>query len=403
MVGTGGTSRLRMLIRFFLALRVAGLKPSVGEFLQLLAGLRAGLADGTPDGFHALARTALVKDETQFDLFDRVFGAWFAGAEALATDATTGIPQDWLRQQAELLLDDEDKARITTLGGWEALMQAVRERIAEQQGRHEGGNRWIGTAGTSPFGNAGYNPEGVRIGGAGGQRRAVKMWQRREYRNLDEHAPLDARQLALALRKLRRFAREGVPDQLDLSGTIEGTARRGGLLDLRFQAERRNAVKLLLFLDIGGSMDEHVRACESLFSAARSEFRHLEHFYFHNCPYERVWRDNRRRWSEWTPLPEILHKYPADWRVVIVGDASMSPHEILAPGGSVEHFNDEPGAVWMQRLLAVYRRAAWINPVPEDQWEWTPSIALLRELMGGRMFPLTLDGLDRAIARLKTG
>lgn len=282
-------------------------------------------------------------------------------------------------------------------------MQALRERIAEQQGRHEGGNRWIGTAGTSPFGNAGYNPEGVRIGGAGGQRRAVKMWQRREYRNLDEHAPLDARQLALALRKLRRFAREGVPDQLDLSGTIEGTARRGGLLDLRFQAERRNAVKLLLFLDIGGSMDEHVRACESLFSAARSEFRHLEHFYFHNCPYERVWRDNRRRWSEWTPLPEILHKYPADWRVVIVGDASMSPHEILAPGGSVEHFNDEPGAVWMQRLLAVYRRAAWINPVPEDQWEWTPSIALLRELMGGRMFPLTLDGLDRAIARLKTG
>ncbi|MFO0041137.1 MAG: vWA domain-containing protein [Pseudomonadota bacterium] len=392
-----------MLIRFFLALRVAGLKPSVGEFLQLLAGLRAGLADGTPDGFHALARTALVKDETQFDLFDRVFGAWFAGAEALATDATTGIPQDWLRQQAELLLDDEDKARITTLGGWEALMQALRERIAEQQGRHEGGNRWIGTAGTSPFGNAGYNPEGVRIGGAGGQRRAVKMWQRREDRNLAEHAPLDARQLALALRKLRRFAREGVPDQLDLSGTIEGTARRGGLLDLRFQAERRNAVKLLLFLDIGGSMDEHVRACESLFSAARSEFRHLEHFYFHNCPYERVWRDNRRRWSEWTPLPEILHKYPADWRVVIVGDASMSPHEILAPGGSVEHFNDEPGAVWMQRLLAVYRRAAWINPVPEDQWEWTPSIALLRELMGGRMFPLTLDGLDRAIARLKTG
>jgi hypothetical protein len=390
-----------VLIRFFLALRQAGLKPGVGEFLALLEGLRAGLARGSIDDFHALARLSLVKDETRYDLFDRVFAAWFAGADALAPELLAELPQDWLRAQATLLLSDEEKARIEALGGWDALMQALRERLEEQQGRHEGGNRWIGTGGTSPFGNAGYNPEGVRIGGSGRQRRAVKVWERREYRNLDDQAPLGTRQMALALRKLRRFAREGVPELLDLPGTIEGTARAGGMLDLRFQAERRNAVKILLFLDIGGSMDEHVRTCESLFSAARSEFRHLEHYYFHNCLYERVWRDNRRRWSEWQPLPELMHRYPADWRVVLVGDASMSPHEITTAGGSVEHFNEEPGAVWMQRLLAVYPRAVWINPVPESQWEWTPSTGILRELMGGRMFPLTLDGLERAIARLR--
>jgi uncharacterized protein with von Willebrand factor type A (vWA) domain len=390
-----------MLIRFFLALRSAGLKPGVGEFLQLLAALRAGLARGSIDEFHALARMALVKDETRFDLFDRVFGAWFAGAEALAPDLLAELPQDWLRREAELMLSDEEKARIESLGGWDELMRTLRERLDEQRERHQGGNRWIGTGGTSPFGNAGFNPEGVRIGGEGRQGRAVKVWERREYRNLDDQAPLGTRNIALALRKLRRFAREGVPELLDLPGTIEGTARSGGMLDLRFQAERRNAVKILLLLDIGGSMDEHVRLCESLFTAARSEFRHLEHFYFHNCLYERVWRDNRRRWSEWQPLPDLLHKYPADWRVVIVGDASMSPHEILVPGGSVEHHNEEPGAAWMQRLLAVYHRAVWLNPIPEAQWEWTPSIGILRELMGGRMFPLSLDGLDRAIARLK--
>jgi uncharacterized protein with von Willebrand factor type A (vWA) domain len=390
-----------MLIRFFLALRSAGLTPGVGEFLQLLAALRAGLARGSIDEFHALARMALVKDETRFDLFDRVFGAWFAGVDALAPDLLADLPQDWLRRQAELLLSDEEKARIQSLGGWDELMRTLRERLEEQRERHQGGNRWIGTGGTSPFGNSGFNPEGVRIGGEGGQRRAVKVWERREYRNLDDQAQLGTRNIALALRKLRRFAREGVPELLDLPGTIEGTARSGGMLDLRFQPERRNAVKILLLLDIGGSMDEHVRLCESLFTAARSEFRHLEHFYFHNCLYERVWRDNRRRWSEWQPLPDLLHKYPADWRVVIVGDASMSPHEILVPGGSVEHHNEEPGAQWMQRLLAVYHRAVWLNPIAEAQWEWTPSIGILRELMGGRMFPLSLDGLDRAIARLK--
>jgi hypothetical protein len=390
-----------VLIRFFLALRSAGLTPGVGEFLHLLAALRAGLADGSINQFHALARLSLVKDETRYDLFDRVFGAWFAGVETLAPDLLAQIPQDWLRAQAELLLSDDDKARIQSLGGWDELMRTLQQRLQEQQERHAGGQRWIGTGGTSPFGNSGYNPEGVRIGGSGGQRRAVKVWERREYRNLDDQVLLGTRNIALALRKLRRFAREGVPDLLDLPGTIESTARAAGMLDLRFQAERRNAVKILLFLDIGGSMDEHVRTCEELFSAARSEFRHLEHFYFHNCLYEKVWRDNNRRWHEWMALPDLLHRFPADWRVVIVGDASMSPHEILAAGGSVEHWNEEPGAIWLQRLLEVYHRAVWLNPVPEAQWEWTPSIGILRELLGGRMFPLSLDGLDRAIRRLR--
>ncbi len=390
-----------MLISFLTALRCAGLKPGVGEFLQLLAGLRAGIARGSIDEFHAFARMVLVKDETRFDLFDRVFGAWIGGIEATTGDAFASLPDDWLRQQAQLVLSDAEKAQIESLGGWEALLRTLNERLAEQRDRHSGGNRWIGTAGTSPFGNAGYNPEGVRIGGHGREKRAVKVWERREYRNLDDQVQLGTRNIALALRKLRRFAREGAAESLDLPATIDGTARAGGMLDLHFQPERRNAIKILLLLDIGGSMDEHVRMCEELFSAARSQFRHLQHFYFHNCLYERVWSDNRRRWNEWLPLPEVLHKYPADWRVVIVGDASMSPHEILVAGGSVEHMNEEPGAVWLARMLNVYQRAVWLNPVPQAHWEWTPSIGILRELMGERMFPLSLDGLERAIGKLK--
>ncbi len=390
-----------VLVSFFSALRSAGLKPGVGEFLQLLGGLRAGIAHGSIDEFHAFSRTVLVKDETRFDLFDRVFGAWIGGIEAASGEAFATLPEDWLRQQAQLLLSDAEKARIESLGGWEELMRTLHERLAEQTDRHAGGNRWIGTAGTSPFGNAGYHPEGVRIGGQGRQKRAVKVWERREYRNLDDQVQLGTRNIALALRKLRRFAREGAAESLDLPSTIEGTARAGGMLDLKFQPERRNTIKILLLLDIGGSMDEHVRTCEELFSAARSEFRHLQHFYFHNCLYERVWSDNRRRWDQWLPLPDLLHKYPADWRVVIVGDASMSPHEILVAGGSVEHMNDEPGAVWLARLLGVYHRAVWLNPVPQAQWEWTPSIGILRELMGERMFPFSLDGLQRAIDKLK--
>jgi uncharacterized protein with von Willebrand factor type A (vWA) domain len=280
-------------------------------------------------------------------------------------------------------------------------MRTLQERLKEQQARHSGGSKWIGTAGTSPFGHSGYNPEGVRIGGSGGQRRAVKVWERRDYANLDDSVELGTRNIAMALRKLRKFAREGAAEELDLDATIDGTARNAGWLDLHFRPERHNAVKVLLFLDVGGSMDEHVRSCEELFSAARAEFKHLEYFYFHNCPYERLWRDNARRWQEWTSTFDLLHKYPADYRAIFVGDASMSPHEILMPGGSIEHWNEEAGAAWMRRLTEVYHRAVWLNPVAEAHWDYTPSIMVMRELMGERMYPLTIEGLDRAIKRLR--
>jgi uncharacterized protein len=390
-----------VLIRFFLALRSAGLKPGIAEFLQLVDALRAGLAESSIDRFHSLARACLVKDETRFDLYDRVFAAYFHGVDSLSPDLLADLPQEWLRKQAELLLSDEEKARIEAMGGWEALMKALQERLAEQRERHQGGSRWIGTGGTSPFGNSGFNPEGIRIGGGARQGRAVKVWEQRAYRNLDDQLLLGTRNIALALRKLRRFAREGAADELDLDGTVRDTARNAGWLDLRFRPERHNAVKILLFLDIGGSMDAHVRTCEELFSAARAEFKHLEHFYFHNCLYERVWRDNARRWSEWQPTADVLHKYPADYRVIFVGDASMSPHEIVQPGGSVEHWNEEAGSAWMKRVLDVYARAVWLNPVPQHEWDYTPSIGILREIVGERMFPLTLDGLGRAIERLR--
>ncbi len=390
-----------MLIRFFLALKAAGLPVSVTEFLALLEALQAGFARLSVDAFHALARACLIKDETRYDLYDRVFGAYFNGIEAVTGEGLAELPQDWLRQQADLLLSDEEKARIKALGGWDELMRTLAERLKEQRARHQGGSKWIGTAGTSPYGNSGYNPEGVRIGGAGGQRRAVKVWERREYANLDDQVELGTRNIALALRKLRRFAREGAADELDLPATIDCTARNAGWLDLKFRPERHNAVKVLLFLDAGGSMDEHVRECEELFSAARAEFKHLEHFYFHNCLYERVWRDNQRRWQEWTSTRDLLHKYPADYRAIFVGDASMSPHEILMPGGSIEHWNEESGAAWLKRMLGVYHRAVWLNPVAAAHWDYTPSIGVLRELMDDRMFPLTLDGLGRAIARLR--
>jgi len=390
-----------VLIRFFLALRSAGLPVSTTEFLGLLGALRAGVAPPELDQFHALARTCLVKDESRYDLYDRVFGAYFKGIEALAPDLLAEIPQEWLRRQAELLLSDEEKARIRALGDWDELMRTLQERLKEQQARHSGGSKWVGTAGTSPFGHSGYNPEGVRIGGSGGQRRAVKVWERRDYANLDDSVELGTRNIAMALRKLRKFAREGAAEELDLDATIDGTARNAGWLDLHFRPERHNAVKVLLFLDVGGSMDEHVRSCEELFSAARAEFKHLVHFYFHNCPYERLWRDNARRWQEWTSTFDLLHKYPADYRAIFVGDASMSPHEILMPGGSIEHWNEEAGATWMQRLTEVYHRAVWLNPVAEAHWEYTPSITVMRELMGERMYPLTIEGLDRAIKRLR--
>jgi hypothetical protein len=391
-----------VLIRFFLMLRAAGVPVSLTEFLALLEALEARLVGTSAEDFYWVARAVLVKDERHYDRFDRVFAAHFKGAElALEALLAAEIPADWLKPEFMLRLSEEEKARIQSLGGWEALMQALRERLAEQKSRHQGGNKWIGTGGTSPFGHSGYNPEGIRIGGAGGNRSAVKIWDRREFANLDDSVELGTRNVKLALRRLRRFARQGAAETFDLDGTIDSTARRAGLLDIRMVPERHNAVKVLLFLDIGGSMDEHVRICEELFSAARGEFKHLEHFYFHNFVYESVWKDNRRRHGERTPLPQLMRTYGHDYRLVIVGDATMSPYEILQPGGSIEHWNEEPGGAWMKRLLASYPRHVWLNPEPRDRWDHTPSVRITRELFEDRMFPLSLEGLDRAMRSLQ--
>ena len=391
-----------MLVRFFTDLRAGGVPVTLPEFLSLLEGLEARLAALSPEDFYYLARLALVKDERHFDRFDRVFAEHFAGAEKVFERITAELPPEWLQQLAERLFSEEEKRQVASLGGWHQLLETLRQRLREQQGRHEGGNKWIGTAGTSPFGNRGFNPEGVRIGPSAARHgRAVKVWEAREYRNLDATRELGTRNIKMALRRLRRFAREGAPEELDLDGTISSTARNAGILDIRMQAERRNAVKLLLLLDVGGSMDPHVQVCEELFSAARSEFRHLEYFYFHNFPYEKLWKDNRRRFSEITDTTTLLRTFNADYRVVFVGDATMSPYEIEQPGGSVEHWNDEAGSVWMRRIAAHFPRLVWLNPEPEEHWKWTPSIGLTRELMGDRMFPLTLDGLDRAMSELK--
>jgi hypothetical protein len=391
-----------VLIRFFFALREAGLPVSLTEFLSLLEALQARVAFCSAEEFYWLARLALVKDERFFDRFDRVFAEYFEGAERAFEKIIAEVPADWLRALGERLLTAEERARVESLGSWQKLLETLRERLREQKERHQGGNKWIGTGGTSPFGAQGYNPEGVRIGQEQSRhRRAVKVWDRREYRNLDDAVELGTRNLKLALRRLRRFAREGAPEHLDLEGTIDATARNAGLLDLKLVPERRNAVKVLLLLDVGGSMDDHVRVCEELFSAARSEFKHLEYFYFHNCIYETLWKDNRRRHAEKTPTDQLLRTFNADYRVVIVGDATMSPYEITQPGGSVEHWNAEAGAVWMRRLTAHFPRMAWINPEPAERWEWTPSIRLLRDLVGERMFPLTLAGLDQAIRALR--
>jgi hypothetical protein len=393
-----------MLIRFFYALREAGLPVSLTEFLSLLAALEARIAFCSAEEFYWLARMALVKDERYFDRFDRVFAEYFDGAEKAFEKLVAAVPAEWLRSLGERLLTPEERARVESLGSWEKLLETLRERLKEQKERHQGGNKWIGTGGTSPFGADGYNPEGVRIGQQKSrQRRAVKVWDQREYRNFDDRIELGTRNVKLALRKLRRFAREGAAEQLDLEGTIDATARNAGLLDLKLVAERRNAVKVLLLLDVGGSMDDHIRVCEELFSAARSEFKHLEYYYFHNFLYESLWKDNRRRHAEKTPTDQMLRTFNADYRVVIVGDATMSPYEILQPGGSVEHWNPEAGAVWMQRLTAHFPRLVWLNPEPEDRWSYAPSIRIAQELVGERMFPLTLAGLDRAIRALRPG
>ena len=391
-----------MLVRFFFDLRTAGVPVSLTEFLSLLQGLEARVASCSAEEFYWLARLALVKDERHFDRFDRVFAQHFEGAERLFEKIIAEVPADWLKQLAERVLSEEERRKIEALGSWDKLLETLRQRLAEQKERHEGGSKWIGTGGTSPFGSGGYNPEGVRIGDAGKrQRRAVKVWESREYRNFDDQREIGTRNLKVALRRLRKFARQGAADELDLGGTIDATARNAGWLDLKLRPERRNTIKVLLLLDVGGSMDDHVRVCEELFSAARSEFRHLEYFYFHNFIYEGLWKDNRRRHTERTSTLQMLRTFNADYRVIFVGDATMSPYEIVQPGGSVEHWNEEAGSAWMQRIAAHFPYLVWLNPEPEERWDWTPSIRLTQELVVGRMFPLTLDGLDRATAALR--
>jgi uncharacterized protein len=390
-----------MLIDFFLTVKQAGVPASVKEYLTLCEAMQKGVIYGSVDDFYYLARTCLVKDEGHFDKFDRAFAAYFKGVESLDQALSALIPEEWLKKLAERVLTEEEKAEIEALGGWDKLMETLKKRLEEQKGRHQGGSKWIGTAGTSPFGAYGYNPEGVRIGQEGSRnRRAVKVWDKREFRNYDGDAEIGVRNLQLALRRLRRFARQGAAEELDMDGTIHATANNAGYLDLKMIPERHNSVKVLLFLDVGGSMDDYIQLCEQLFTAAKTEFKHLEHFYFHNFIYERVWRDNKLRYNEFQPTWDVLHKYAHDYKLVIVGDAAMSPYEILEPGGSVEHHNEEAGAVWLQRMLAVYRNAVWINPSQESHWQWTQSTKLIRELMDDRMYPLTVQGLEGAMREI---
>ncbi len=390
-----------MLVRFFFLLRGAGVPVSITELLTLLEALKAGLGDLSAERFYYLARTCLVKDERYYDRYDKAFAAHFKGAEDLFALLQRELPQDWLAKMAEREFTDAEKAEIEALGGWETLMETLRKRLEEQKERHQGGNKWVGTAGTSPFGAYGFNPEGVRAGQVGGRNRsAVKVWDKREFANLDDKVELGTRNIKMALRRLRRFARRGAPDELALADTIDATARSGGWLDIKMQAERHNVIKVLLLLDIGGSMDDHVKTCEELFSAARSEFKHLEHYYFHNFTYEALWRDNRRRYNEHMGTVEVMRTYGTDYKLILVGDATMSPYEITQAGGSVEHWNAEAGSVWLQRLLKHYPKFAWINPQPQQRWRHTASIEMTRELLEGRMYPLTLAGLDDAIGAL---
>ncbi|RJF91322.1 vWA domain-containing protein [Sphingomonas cavernae] len=388
-----------MFFSFLDELRHAGIPASIKEHLTLLEALDREVIERSPEEFYYLARATFVKDEGLLDRFDQVFAKVFKGIETnYGTDAAE-IPEDWLRKVAELYLTPEQMAEIEKLGSWDEIMETLKKRLEEQKERHQGGNKWIGTGGTSPFGAYGYNPEGVRIGQEEGRHgRAVKVWDKREFRNLDTKE-LGTRNIKIALRRLRRFAREGAADELDIDATIDGTARQGWL-DIHMRPERHNAVKLLLFLDVGGSMDPHIKLCEELFSAATSEFKNLEFFYFHNCVYEGVWKDNRRRFTERTPTWDVLHKYGHDYKLVFVGDAAMSPYEISHPGGSVEHFNDEAGAAWIQRMTHVYPAAVWLNPTPEQHWSYSQSSKIIRELMNDRMYPLTLEGLDDAMREL---
>ncbi|MGK6319858.1 vWA domain-containing protein [Sphingomonas sp. DT-204] len=388
-----------MFLGFLDELRAAGIPASLKEHLVLLEALDRDVIERTPEAFYYLARATYVKDEGLLDRFDQVFAKVFRGISTTFGAQATQVPEAWLKAVAQKYLTPEEMAKIESLGSWDEIMETLKRRLAEQEGRHQGGSKWIGTGGTSPYGNAGYNPEGVRIGGESTHKRALKVWEGREFRNLDNTRELGTRNIKIALRRLRRFAREGAAEELDLDATITGTAKQGWL-DVHMRPERHNAVKLLLFLDIGGSMDPFVRLCEELFSAATSEFKNLEFFYFHNCVYEGVWKDNRRRFTERTPTWDVLHRFGHDYKLVFVGDASMSPYEITHPGGSVEHMNEEAGAVWMHRLTNTYPAAVWLNPVPEEQWGYSQSVRIMRELMNDRMYPLTLAGLDEATREL---
>ena len=388
-----------MFFNFLDELRAAGIPASLKEHLVLLEALDRDVIEQTPEAFYYLARTTFVKDEALLDRFDQVFEKVFRGVFSEYSEEQFYLPEDWLKAVAEKFLTPEEMEKIESLGSWEEIMETLKQRLEEQKEAHHGGNKWIGTGGTSPFGNAGFNPEGVRIGGESKNKRAIKVWEKRDFANLDNTRELGTRNIKVALRRLRRFAREGAVEELDLDATIAGTARQGWL-DIQMRPERHNAVKLLLFLDVGGSMDPYIRLCEELFSAATSEFKNLEFFYFHNCLYEAVWKDNMRRWSDRTPTWDILHKYGHDYKVIFVGDAAMSSYEITHVGGSVEYMNEESGAVWMQRVANTYPATVWLNPVKEAAWQYSPSTELMRELVDGRMFPLTLDGLEGAMREL---
>lgn len=392
-----------MFLRFFEALRAANVPVSMREFLSFLEGMKRGLVTYDVDGFYYLARTAMVKDERHLDRFDRAFAASFEGLENISLDdvlEAVDIPADWLEKMAEKHLSAEEKAEIAALGGFDKLMETLKERLKEQEKRHQGGSKWIGTAGTSPFGAYGYNPEGVRIGQAESRhQRAVKVWDKREFRNLDDSVELGTRNIKVALKRLRNWARDGAHDELDLDGTIRATAEHG-YLDVKTRPERRNAVKILLFLDIGGSMDPHIKVVEELFSAARSEFKHMEYFYFHNCLYEGVWKDNARRWNDQMPTHEVLRTYGPDYKCIFVGDASMSPYEIAYRGGANEHWNEETGETWLRRAREQWPTNLWINPLPETHWQYTHSVSMIREIFEGSMVPMTLEGITRGMRAL---
>jgi len=389
-----------MLVNFFQGLKDGGVPVTPRELLDLLAAMNKQLVFGSIDDFYNLSRAVMVKDEKYYDRFDRAFGLHFRDLEGVDDVIEALIPDDWLRSEFVKQLSEEDKAKIESLGGLEKLIDEFKKRLEEQEKRHEGGNKWVGTGGTSPFGNDGFHPEGIRVGGQGKNKKAVKVWDRRDFKNLDDSVEIGTRNIKVALRRLRKFARTGSADELDLDDTISSTAKNAGLLDIKMVPERHNAVKVLLFLDVGGSMDPHVKVCEELFSAARSEFKHLKHFYFHNFLYDNVWENNIRRHNQRTPLHDVMHKFGHDYKVVIVGDASMSPYEIVQPGGSVEHWNEEPGAVWLERLRSTYEKCVWLNPVPEDEWQYTQSISIANQLMEEKMYPLTLGGLEDAMGYL---